>query len=233
MFGRWLIAARQAGLLPVSLHALGKADYGVDEWLRTIPPIALEILRDLFGYDEPLPSSLLPETESLSPTPSVTTFLVSTQTPGGPGFATPSATLSPSATPTPTSTGTATITITPLVWTATVEPTSGFLPSQTMTSPPGISSPTPGPQFTSTSTEFPPTEATKTPTPPPITPSNTPTIQPPTDTSIPPPTIPPPSTDVPTPTLPIPPTPRPTHDPTLDLTPTGQYTPGPTKSPNK
>ena len=52
-FGRWIIAARQAGFLQISLHSLVNADYSVDEWLATIPVITLDILRDLLGITGP------------------------------------------------------------------------------------------------------------------------------------------------------------------------------------
>jgi hypothetical protein len=223
-FGRWIIAARQAGLIPVSLHSIMNADYSVDEWLAAIPVITLDILRDLFGLAHPN----IPSQGTLPP-------FGDTPTSTSPAAISPSPTMSPSGTPGKTPT-----------LTYTISPTT--TPSPTATS--GVTFLPP----TSTATSRPPENSTETPAPTPPAPSNTPatatvyptltsttTVLPPPLTDTPEPTdapvitatpTEPGMTNTPVPPTPVPPsatpTPRPTHAPTLDLTPTEKYTPAPT-----
>jgi hypothetical protein len=90
LFGKWLLAAREAGFLPVSLHAIGKADYSVDDWLKAVSPIAMDVL-ELFGINVPRETenggflsdnyTSTPTTISASYTPTPTTLNSSTPTP--------------------------------------------------------------------------------------------------------------------------------------------------------
>ena len=41
--GQWIAAAKQEGLLPVSLHSEVNADYSVDSFTRLVPEISLDI----------------------------------------------------------------------------------------------------------------------------------------------------------------------------------------------
>ncbi|MBK5108738.1 MAG: hypothetical protein JJE12_11430, partial [Anaerolineales bacterium] len=74
MFGKWLSASREGGLLMVDLHSFSSANYGVDEIPVSIPAIGLEIIQDLLGMNSP------PETGrpggialvTLNPTPTPT-----------------------------------------------------------------------------------------------------------------------------------------------------------------
>ncbi|HUV28513.1 MAG TPA: hypothetical protein VMW34_14230, partial [Anaerolineales bacterium] len=45
MFGKWIRASREGGLLMVDLHSFSAADYGVDEMPVSVPAIGLEIIQ--------------------------------------------------------------------------------------------------------------------------------------------------------------------------------------------
>lgn len=207
MFSAWINDARGSGILPVTLHSLGEADYGVDEITRPVPVIGLEIIQDLLGIEEPpetgglpgialvtpyepspSPTSTLPVSAEISWTPTPTTKIV--VSPTVPSSPTPTASPFPAAqiSPTPTKTNRA----------------------------PNTSVPTSTPGISSTNTPIPtsvPPEATE-----PIPATNTPQPSP-----LPPPTeVPKPS---PTPKPDDSPTARPTRSSTLAVTPAEQYTP--------
>lgn len=207
MFGRWINDARESEILPVTLHSLGEADYGVDEIARPVPVIGLEIIQDLLGIEEP------PETGGLlgialvtpnEPTPTPTlTLPISVNIPA---TATPA--IKDVASPTPTSS---------VQHSPTPLPIDQTSPTPTLTSrPPNTSIPSSTPERSSTNTPVP------TPKPPtatePIPATNTPA-----PTPLPPPTNPP--NPSPTPQPVEPPTALPTRSSTLAVTPAEQYTP--------
>ena len=226
MFGSWIRAAREGGLLPISLHSLVEADYSVDPLSRFVPAIGLDILRDLLGLSGPPETG---EPEGLA-----------NQTPGTPS-PTPTATMFYSGDlPTqvnPTSQPIASVTPTQKIFpTATLSPTPHFTPSATyyQTDNPG-GPPTSPPR--ATKTLKPPNTATPSSTPinsnptateTKISPSDTPVAATPTFTPTILPTVEPSPSPPPSPENT--PTSRPTHSPTLALTPTAQYTPGVTDS---
>ncbi len=207
MFGRWINGTGEGGLLPVSLHSLGEADYGVDDVIRPVPAIGLEIIQDLLGIEEPpetggkLEIALITPGDS-SPTPSPTLPfngvipLTATPTVNNLGSATAPPGPGQSATPFPTAQATP-------IPTSTISPPDTPIPTST----PGIN-------------------ATSTPMPTQKPPSATATIP---ATSVPSPSQLPPPTNTPNPSpTPLPvisATPRPTRSSTLVVTPTAQYTP--------
>lgn len=222
MFGKWISAAREAGLLPISLHSLSEADYSVDPLSRFIPAIGLEIIRDLLGFSE------LPETEeplgitihtsmTPSPTPTPTIFFSNDL----PTQIEPTQVLPASATPTQKVTATATQLPLPFY---TYTPTETQYqtdvpvnqPTQTVSPPSATKTPQPtdNPQPTKTDPVATTTQPSPTDTPVGATPTIAPTIK---------------ATEKPSPTLEPSPvftaTSRPTHSPTLALTPTAKYTP--------
>jgi hypothetical protein len=221
MFGSWINSAAGDGLLPVSMHSLGEADYGVDEISRPVPAIGLEIIQDLLGIDEPpetggLPGIALITPREPSPTPRSTLPIIGDV----PGTATPtednviSATATPGAVRSPTPFQTVQATPTP-TW--TLSPPSTPIPTST-----------PGKSATNTPlpTSTPGISATNTPLPTQIIPTATVPI-PATSTALPSPVPPPTNPPNPSPTPP-PDTPamaRPTRSSTLAVTPTAQYTP--------
>ncbi|UCE00714.1 MAG: hypothetical protein JSV42_08380 [Chloroflexota bacterium] len=204
IFGRWMDDTGEAGLLPIPLHSLGEANYGVDEFTQPIPVIGLEIIQDILGIEEP------PETGGNSGIAYITaTAQVPTPSPTLPSFGefsttatddfsdSQTATQNPrqSATPSPFPRSFSTPTLTPNP-TATQKPTNTpiFIATKTPTLFPPTA--TPPRQATSTPLPSPTTVITNTPNP-------TPTSQPATS-----------------------PTPRPTRSSTLAITPTSQYNPG-------
>ena len=217
MVGRWIDAAGDGGILPVSLHSLSEADYSVDEIFHTVPAIGLEIIRDLLGIDKPPETGGLPEivviiTETPTPTPT-TQFIggIPTESPEITGIATATGALGVTSTSSPP---------------RTVTPTK--LPTIDVTHTPTWTNPPPRASYTPTPTATPGKIPTNTPEPTPQPPTTEPTIAP-TDTQIPSPT------DPPSPTQPPPPesspTARPTRSSTLAVTPTAKYTPGITGEP--
>ena len=202
--GRWINGANEGGLLPVSLHSLGEADYGVDDVTRPVPAIGLEIIQDLLGIEEP------PETGGM--------LEIALITPGVPS-PTPTPTLSfigeiPwTATPTVNNLDSATATKGP-GQSATPFPTAQATPTPTWTiSPPDTPMPTSTPGISATSTPM-PTQMLPTATVPILA------------TSTPSPSLLPPPTNTPNPSpTPLPvisATPRPTRSSTLAAT--AQYT---------
>lgn len=228
MVGKWIDSAGDSGILPVTLHSLSEADYSVDEIVRSVPAIGLDIIRDLLGIDKPPETGGAPEIAVIVP-----------------------ATL----TPTPTNVFSGNI---PPIGTETSEipedPTATEKPLSTQTSSPQqTSTPTNLPissaTDTATSTSFSPKPTntpiptatqgkivTNTPFPTQPAPTAIPT-QLPTNTQLPPPTntpLPPPTNTPKPPPTPLPdssPTPRPTRSSTLAVTPTAKYTPGVTGEP--
>lgn len=211
MFGGWINDARGSGILPVTLHSLGEADYGVDEITRSVPVIGLEIIQDLLGIEEPpetggVPGIALitPNEPTLTPTSTlnINEEIPWTATPTTRGVSSPTATSSPRSAPTPTPTPFPAVqaSLTP---TLTTRPPNTQLPTST----PGISS-----TNTPVPTQKPPTAtapmpATNTPLPSPLPqPTNTPNPSP-------------------TPQPVEPTTARPTRSSTLAVTPPAQYTP--------
>jgi hypothetical protein len=207
MFGKWLRASREGGLLMVDLHSFSSANYGVDEMPVSVPAIGLEIIQDLLGMERP------PETgrpggialvTPIDPTPTPTVPWSGELPPTLPPDEGPTGENPPGDAPKPTST-----------------PIQDRTPTVTSevpikTKPPHGPNPTDQP----TATSWPsPTTAlpTKTPQPPLPEATNTPKPSPeqPTSTPSPIPTQPPASS----------PTPRPTRSSTLAVTPTAQYTP--------
>ena len=228
MFGKWISAAREAGLLPISLHSLSEADYSVDPLSRFVPAIGLDIIRDLLGFSGP------PETEeplgitihtpiTPSPTPTPTIFFsgdLPTQidpTEVSPPSATPTQRITATATQSPlpfyTSTPTATHYQTDV---PVVQPTETKSPPSATKTP----QPTNNPQPTKTDPVATATQPSPTDTPVGATPTLAPTKKP---------TEKPPPTSEPSPVYTA--TSRPTHSPTLALTPTARYTPGVTVVP--
>ncbi len=228
MFGNWIRAAKDGGLLPISLHSLVEADYSVDPLSRFVPAIGLDILRDLLGIGVP------PETGE--------PFGIATNTPGAPS-PTPTPTIFtsddlptqvnptefPSVSATPTQEFVATATQSPTLFytpTATLFPTDipGGLPTWTMSPPFATKTPKPPNIPTPSSTPM-----GSTPTATISVPTVTHTASVPTFTPTTKPTVESSPTAVPGPI--ITPTTRPTHSPTLAFTPTAQYTPGVTVGP--
>jgi len=222
---QWIAAARQQGLLPVSLHSEVNADYSVDSVARLVPEISLDILRDLLPGGAGM--SGLPDNPTATiVSPTITPTLVGSEPPrfGGTASPTPAETGAPSAGPsnTPvlnTPTRPAGVTITPSqIPTHQITKTPAISPSPT-----GVTK-TPKPTITPTepSATTPPPPPPTTPPPPPPT---TPPPPPPTTPPPPPPTTPPP----PPPTTPPPPppsdTPGPTREATQAVTPIVDYTP--------
>jgi hypothetical protein len=235
MFGRWINSAGEGGLLPVPLHSLGEADYGVDEITRPVPAIGLEIIQDLLGIEEPPETGGLPEVALITPsdpstTPTPTTTIIgvipwtatptenninsATATPGPRQSATPFQTVQ--ATPTPT-------------WVNrshdTPIPTSTQGKSATSIPMPTQIPPTATAQVPATSTplpsQLPPAPATSTPLPSQSPPA--PATSTPLPSQLPPPTsMPNPS---PTPPQVTSTAPRPTRSSTQAITPTAHYTP--------
>ncbi len=211
MFGKWMRASREGGLLMVDLHSFSSADYGVDEMPVSVPAIGLEIIQDLLGLKGPpetgRPAQIAQVTPgSPSPTPTLpwTGALPGTSTPGAidPGERTatnePRDTSTQVVKHTPTPTPTAQV---PVGTDPPQEPSSTARPSATPTAPAATNPPQP--------TNIP---ATNTPVP---------TPQPPTNTPLP----------SPTPQPAVSPTPRPTRSSTLAVTPTAKYTPAVTSGP--
>jgi hypothetical protein len=234
MFGKWIDSAGDSWLASVTLHSFAEADYSVDEILRSVPAIGLDIIRDLLGITEPPEMGGVPETVLLTPgapTPTPTLpfsdFLPGTATATELNPDNPTATNTPPASSTPSLIRTATPTSSPTDQTA--------LPPTWTSSPPLLTNtprPTSTPGNSSTNTPLPSStpgnSATNTPVPTPIPPTATDPV-PPTKTPLPAPTNPPNPT--PTPQPQIPPTPRPTRSSTLAVTPTAKYTPGVTGEP--
>lgn len=216
MFGKWIRASREGGLLMVDLHSFSAADYGVDEMPVSVPAIGLEIIQDLLGMNAP-PETGRPAEIALvtprfpSPTPTLpwSGTLVWTSTPEAsePAGSTPTSEHRESATPAAIRSQTPTAI-------PTQQPPS-TVPPQFPTNTPYTSPTNPAATKTSQPTSMPPTviPATNTPAP----------------TALPPPT----NTPQPTPTSqPISsPTPRPTRSSTLAVTPTAKYTPAVTSGP--
>ena len=126
MFGKWFSAARDIGLLPVTLHSLGEADYSVDEFLRSVPVIGLDIIKDLLGINEPPETGgaagialITPGSSTPTPTSPFRGFLPETATATGENPDSATATHNPPATATSSLGRTATPT--PL-WTAQATP---------------------------------------------------------------------------------------------------------------
>ncbi len=221
MVGKWINATEDSGLLPVTIHSLGEADYSVDEVIRTVPVISLDIIRDLMGIFEPPETGGEPDTALIAPnTPSPTSTFPSSDFPDGtatepiekPESAT--ATKPPRATATSNQIKTATPTLTSLPPDA---PT--LLPTET-NSPPKLTA-VPKPSLTQTK------NATSTKLPTQSPPTATAPI-PASSTPVPSPLPPPTNTQAPSP-LPVnSPTPKPTRS--LEVTPTAQY-PGVTGEP--
>ena len=209
MFGKWMRASREGGLLMVDLHSLSSADYGVDEMPVSVPAIGLEIIQDLLGVRRPPQTGrpggialVTPNNPTPTPTLPWTESLPWTSTPAGaaPGDNTPTSQARDTATPavgrTPTPTAQRPVETTP-----PQEPG----PTKPPTATPWLS-PTSG---LATSTVKPPLpQPTKTQEPGPATPTNTP-----------------PQLPSPTPQPAFSPTPRPTRSSTLAVTPTAVYTP--------
>ncbi len=228
MFGRWINGAGEGGLLPVPLHSLGKADYGVDEITRPIPAIGLEIIQDLLGIEEPPETGGLPEiamiiTGDPSPTPTPTIPIIGeiplTATPTANNLESATATKGPGQSATPFPTGQATP-----IPTSTISPPDAPIPTSTI-SPPDTPVPTStiSPPDTPIPTSTPGINATSTPMPTQMLPTATapiPATSKPSPSPLPPPTnIPNPS---PTPLPVISATLRPTRSSTLAAT--AQYT---------
>jgi hypothetical protein len=224
MVGKWIHNSGDSGLLPVTLHSLGEADYSVDEIVRIVPAIGLDIIRDLLGINEPPETGGSPEisliaTNTPSPTPTYPSIGITpenaTQTSEKPESAT--ATNRPRSTATPNLVRTATPTQTPQPTDqATLPPTWTKSPPQLTDTP--IPSPTPEKKATSTPlpTQSPPTATA------PIPASSTPMPSPlPAPTNTPLPTSPPQPVNTPAP--------GPTRS--LAVTPTAKYTPGVTDGP--
>jgi hypothetical protein len=206
MFGKWMRASREGGLLMVDLHSFSSADYGVDEMPLSVPAIGLEIIQDLLGVRRPpqtgRPGGIaLVTPNALIPTPTVPwSGELPPTSPVPPGENHPTPTPKPTSTPRQNLTPTA-IPETPV-----------------STKPPYGPSQTGQPTATSGSS---PTSETPTKTPQPPQPEATSTTKPgsatPTDT--------PPQLPSPTPQPAFSPTPRPTRSSTLAVTPTAVYTP--------
>jgi len=217
MFGRWIRAGGEGGVLLVDLHSLSEADYSVDAVPRSVPAIGLEIIQDLLGVSDPLEDEGPFGVAVITPASPLSTATLAYY--GElPGTTAPTNNFPENATATHESRMTATYTSTPLFApTSTVNPTTiktqpptaTLRPSNTP-EPPG----TPPGMATATSTNIVPS-ATQ-----PIIPSKTPLPSPlpaPTQTPNPSPTPQPVNS----------PTPRPTRSSTLAVTPTAQYTPAP------
>ena len=211
MFGRLINGAKEGGLLPVPLHSLGEADYGVDDVTRPVPAIGLEIIQDLLGIEEPPETGgmleialITPSDPSPTPTPTPTLPFIGEI----PLTATPTANNLDSATATPGP-----------GQSATPFPTAQATPTPTWTiSSPDTPMPTSTPGISATSTPM-PTQMLPTATAPiPATSTQSPSqLPPPTNTPNPSPT--------PLPDISATP-PRPTRSAsTLAVTPTDQYTP--------
>ena len=203
MFGKWLSASREGGLLMVDLHSFSSANYGVDEMPVSVPAIGLEIIQDLLGMNSPpetgRPGGIALVTLNPTPTPTLPWTgelpATSTQAPGE-----------------STATGQPRNTATPVLK-RTPTPTSQLPVS---TEPPPEPSPTLQPSATSGPG---PATAQPTKTSPPTLPLPTFTPQP----SPVQPTVPPPPSPTQQPVNS--PTAKPTRSSTLAVTPTAQYTP--------
>ncbi len=213
MFGKWFSAARDIGLLPVTLHSLGEADYSVDEFLRSVPVIGLDIIKDLLGINEPPETGgaagialITPGSSTPTPTSPFSGFLPGTATATGENPDSATATHNPPATATSSLGRTATPT--PL-WTAqaTPSPTWTYSPPLLTNTPMPSTTPWINPSSTPLPTQIQPTATA------PIQATNTP-LPAPTNTSFPSPTSPPESTPIP----------KPTRSLTQVLTPTAEYT---------
>jgi type VI secretion system secreted protein VgrG len=207
MFGRWINSAGEGGLLPVPLHSLGEADYGVDEITRPVPAIGLEIIQDLLGFEEPPETGGVPEIALItpgdpSPTPTPTLDFIGVV----PRTATPTENNLDSATATPGPRQS-----------ATPFRTAQATPTPTWTnSPPDTPIPTSTPGRSATSTPM-PTQV------PPTATAPVPATSTPMPSQLPPPTnIPNPS---PTPPQVTSDAPRPTRSSTQVITPAAHYTP--------
>lgn len=219
MVGKWINAAGDNGILPVSLHSLSEADYSVDEIMHSVPAIGLDIIRDLLGVDKPPETGGLPDIAVIIPkTPTATSTVFgsfpSVITPTSDVPIVPTATKIPGSTatsypqPSATSFGFSTQqpTATQNLTNTPVEPTNTRFPTATSgiintnTPEPTKPPPTPVPTIAPTFTPVP-------------MPTNTPPV----------PTQPPPPTSSPIP--------QPTRSSTLAVTPTAQYTPGITGEP--
>lgn len=216
MFGKWIRASRDDGLLMVDLHSISAADYGVDEMPVSVPAIGLEIIQDLLGMNAPPETGgpaeialVTPGFPSPTPTLSWSGTLVWTTTPEASEPAGSTATSEPRESATPAAIRSQTPTALP-----TQQPTS-IVPPQLPTNTPYPSPTIPAATYTSQPTIMPPTviPATNTPVP----------------TALPPPT----NTPQPTPTAqPMEsPTPRPTRSSNPAVTPTAKYTPAVTSGP--
>ena len=219
MFGRWINGAGEGGLLPVPLHSLGKADYGVDEITRPVPAIGLEIIQDLLGIEEPPETGELPEiamiiTSDPSPTPTPTILFIGeiplTATPTANNLESATATKGPGQSATPFPTGQATP-----IPTSTISPPDTPIPTSTINIP-DTPIPTSTPGINATSTPM-PTQMLPTATAP------IPATSKPSPSPLPPPTNTPNPSPTPLPVISA--TPRPTRSSTLVVTPNDEYTP--------
>ncbi len=217
MFGRWINGTGEGGLLPVTLHSLGEADYGVDDISRSVPAIGLEIIQDLLGIEEPPETGgkleialMTPGDPSPTPTPTLpfngVIPLTATPTVNNLGSATAPPGPGQSATPFPTAQ-------------ATPIPTAQATPIPTLTnSPPDTPMPTSTPGISATSTPI-PTQIIPTATAP------IPATSVPSPSPLPPPTNTPNPSPTPLPVISATP-PRPTRSPyTMVVTPNDEYTP--------
>jgi hypothetical protein len=219
MVSKWVDASGDAGMLPVSLHSLSEADYGVDTIIHSVPAIGLDIIRDLLGIDTASETGGVPEFAVITLTPTLTP----TATFGG--FLPPTSTATseipdrPTATENPRSTATA-------IPHLSATPTSSqiFLASPTATSTGHPPEATNTQEPSATAGKIATSTAIPTQPPPPATATKLPT-----NTAVPPPTNTPKPTSPPLPASS--PTPRPTRSSTLAVTPTAKYTPGVTGEP--
>ncbi len=223
MFGRWINGAGEGGLLPVPLHSLGEADYGVDDITRPVPAIGLEIIQDLLGIEESPETGGLPEIAMItpsepSPTPTPTLPLIGeiplTATPTANNLENATATKGPGQSATPFPTGQTTP-----IPTSTISPPNTPIPTST----PGINA-----TSTPMPTQIPPTAtalipATSTPMPTQMLPTATapiPATSKPSPSPLPQPTNTPNPSPTPLPVISA--TSRPTRSSTLAAT--AQYT---------
>ncbi len=223
MVGKWINAAGDSGILPVSLHSLSEADYSVDEIMHSVPAIGLDIIRDLLGINKPPETGRSPEIAviiPLTPTPTSTVFgsFPSGLTP------TTEVPVNPTATDKPGSTATSI---------PRPSASSTSLPTLNPTDTPSWTNPPPVATNTKTPTATPGQNATNTTEPTQLPPTMIPTMVPtmvPTNTPLPAPTNTPPNPTSPPPPASSP-TPHPTRSSTLAVTPTAKYTPGITGEP--
>ena len=217
MFGKWMRASREGGLLMVDLHSFSSADYGVDEMPVSVPAIGLEIIQDLLGVRRP-PETGRPGGIALvtpnNPTPTPTLPWTGPL----PWTSTPAGGIPVDHTPTSQSRNTAT-------------PAVQRSPTPTAQQPVGTTPPQePGPTDPPTATPWiSPTlgPATSTAKPPQPQPTSTQEPVPELPTSTPPP--PPPPTTQPG----VSATPRPTPGNTRGVTPKPRKTPGGTTGPTQ